>query len=341
MPPQAGVFAIPYKASRNSEHQVSISDVSAPYVLPRSPLPSTFFSVLTLQSIADDSKLLKDRKRREVVGKLGKDLNDYRRDDMMSRYTEDSSKHQQMSMQIAVAPHLVPEYTLALYPISLERAALLNQISLDEEYAIECVRAAWEEERAKVEEEWNKGRDRIRDRMLEGIEERRKRAREDKDGEGNIGDASLDSQSRPHVTRKLRNKLSASAGGGRSPSPSLPYSTLPTQGNPSAIINPYSLALDTLPSPFPLALPLKEPPPRRGGKASAPAQQNQTGGGGGGRGNMDSNLLPIVGTGASVGLGKSLSGLTSARDIDIEADLIELRRGARRKRQAASGPARI
>lgn len=90
-------------------------------------------------------------------------------------------------MQLAIAPQLVPEYTLALYPISLERAATLNQIALDEEYAIECVRAAWEEERTKVEDEWNKGRDRIRDRMLEGIEERRKRAREDKDSEGNIG----------------------------------------------------------------------------------------------------------------------------------------------------------
>lgn len=149
----------------------------------------------------------------------------------------------------------------------------------------------------------------------------------------------MDSQSRPHVTRKLRNKLTSIAGGGRSPSPSLPYPTLPTQGNPFAVANPYSLALDTLPSPFPLALPLREPPSRRGGKASVPTQQNQSGGGG--RGNIDSNILPIIGTGASTGLGKSLSGLTSARDIDIEADLIELRRGARRKRQAATGSARV
>lgn len=153
-------------------------------------------------------------------------------------------------------------------------------------------------------------------------------------------DTTLDSQSRPHVTRKLRNKLSEIAGGGRSPSPLLPYSTVPVQGNPHAVANPYSLALDTLPSPFPLALPLKEPPPRRGGKASAPTQQNQSGGGGA-RGNLDGGLLPIIGTGASTGLGKSLSGLTSARDIDIEADLLELRRGARRKRQAAAGSARV
>lgn len=63
---------------------------------------------------------------------------------------------------------------------------MLHQLALDEEYALECAHLSWEEERARVEEEWRKGRERIRDRMLEGIEDRRKRAREDKDGEGTV-----------------------------------------------------------------------------------------------------------------------------------------------------------
>lgn len=157
-------------------------------------------------------------------------------------------------------------------------------------------------------------------------------------------DASLDAQSRPHVTRKLRNKVapSHSANGGRSPSPfSVPHTTLPTQSNTTPLANPYSLALDTLPSPFPLALPLKEPPLRRGGKQAAPAQQVQSNGLGNGRaGNSDNTLLPVVGTGAAMGLGKSLVGLTGAREMDIEGDLTELRRGARRKRAVVASLAR-
>ena len=54
-----------------------------------------------------------------------------------------------------------------------------------------CRNAQWHvvtrsEERERVEEEWKRGRERIRERMLEGIEERRRRAREEKDGEGTV-----------------------------------------------------------------------------------------------------------------------------------------------------------
>lgn len=51
---------------------------------------------------------------------------------------------------------------------------------------MESVQTAYEEERERVEEEWRKGRDRIRERLLEGIEERRRRAREEKEGEGTV-----------------------------------------------------------------------------------------------------------------------------------------------------------
>lgn len=157
-------------------------------------------------------------------------------------------------------------------------------------------------------------------------------------------DASLDAQSRPHVTRKLRNKLAPgnTNGNGRSPSPLFaPHVALPTQYNTTPLTNPYSLVLDTLPSPFPLALPLKEPPTRRGGKQAAPAQQAQSNGLGNGRaGNGDGGLIPIVGTGAAIGLGKSLAGLTGAREMDVESDLLELRRGARRKRAVVASLAR-
>lgn len=38
-----------------------------------------------------------------------------------------------------------------------------------------------------MEDEWKRGRERIRERLMDGIEERRRRAREEKDGEGAAG----------------------------------------------------------------------------------------------------------------------------------------------------------
>lgn len=58
---------------------------------------------------------------------------------------------------------------------------------MEERRSLELVETAYEEERERVEEEFKRGRDRIRERLMEGIEERRRRAREEKDGEGNVG----------------------------------------------------------------------------------------------------------------------------------------------------------
>ena len=38
-----------------------------------------------------------------------------------------------------------------------------------------------------MEEEWRKGRERVRERFNDGIEERRRRAREEKDGDRTFG----------------------------------------------------------------------------------------------------------------------------------------------------------
>jgi hypothetical protein len=86
--------------------------------------------------------------------------------------------------QLATHPELVPQYQLRLYPLSLERSAMLASLMHEEQHALECVQTAYEEERERVEEEWKRGRERIKERLLEGIEERRRRAREDKEGEG-------------------------------------------------------------------------------------------------------------------------------------------------------------
>jgi hypothetical protein len=102
-------------------------------------------------------------------------------------YTDTISTLHNTSMQLSLRPETVPLYTLRLYPLSLERSALLAQYSVEEKYALEGVQIAYEEERERVEEEWRRGRVRIKERLVEGIEERRRRAREEKEGEGTLG----------------------------------------------------------------------------------------------------------------------------------------------------------
>jgi hypothetical protein len=90
-------------------------------------------------------------------------------------------------MQLAARPETLSSYTLRLYPLSIERSALLAQLAVEERNSLESAESAYELERERVEEEWKRGRDRIRERLLEGIEERRRRARDEKDGEGTVG----------------------------------------------------------------------------------------------------------------------------------------------------------
>jgi hypothetical protein len=84
-------------------------------------------------------------------------------------------------------PNIMPLYNLRLLPLTIERSAVLAQLECEEKHALDCAQIAYDEERERVEEEWRKGRDRVRERLMEGIEERRRRAREEKEGEGTVG----------------------------------------------------------------------------------------------------------------------------------------------------------
>lgn len=105
------------------------------------------------------------------------------------QYAESISALHSVAMQLAARPETLPSYSLRLYPLSLERSALLAQLEVEERNSLESAAAAYELERERVEEEWKRGRDRIRERLLEGIEERRRRARDEKDGEGTVSGA--------------------------------------------------------------------------------------------------------------------------------------------------------
>ncbi|KAG6833001.1 hypothetical protein H0H87_012587 [Tephrocybe sp. NHM501043] len=209
----------------------------------------------------------------------------------------------------------------------MERGALLAQAEYEERHGLDCAKNAYDEEQERVEEEWRKGRERVRERLLEGIEERRRRAREEKEGEGTSGDAAMDSSSRPHITRKLRNKL------GTSPPPtplgpavsSVPHSglisSLPITSGP--LLNPHSLSVDELPSPFPMPLTSSTAPaaPPGGGAGGTGGRRRPKGNGGG---------QQVFGQ-----LGKSLTQLGPCKDAEVEADLNEIRRGNKRRRATA------
>ncbi|KAF8548853.1 hypothetical protein OG21DRAFT_1515837 [Imleria badia] len=317
MPPQPGVFALPYASTHNARPDVV--HVHHPPV----PGPSS--------RSHDDPK--RDKKRKDLSGKVGKEMIDRR--DEGRQFAENISALHSAAIQLASRPETHPLYNVRMYPLSLERSALLAQLAYEEKHGLAAIETAYEEERERVEEEWRKGRVRVRERLLEGIEERRRRAREEKEGEGAVNDVSLDSQTRAHITRKLRNKL------GTSPPPT-PLglgafglgngSVTPMASGP--LTNPHSLSVDEIPSPFPFPLTSVTLP-----------NGHATSGGGGGPNNSNRRRNKGGGTHQGMigvgGLGKSLVFLGQCKDAEIEADLIEIRRGTKRRRAAAVSSTKV
>ena len=63
----------------------------------------------------------------------------------------------------------------------------MTQISFDEDAANAAIALAYEEEKERIEKEWKIGREKVREKLLEGVEERRRRAKEERDSETIIG----------------------------------------------------------------------------------------------------------------------------------------------------------
>ncbi|KAI0698377.1 hypothetical protein BC835DRAFT_1269073 [Cytidiella melzeri] len=326
MPPQPGVFALPYASSSKSRGQNGIFDSGDYHPSNLNAGPSRVHG----GTPTEDSQ---KRKRKEFASKLGKEMSERREDVLYNSgryYGEAIQELNLLAYHLSTRPDTVPAYQLRLYPVTLERSALLASEVLQERHALDCVKTAYDEERERVEDEWKRGRERIKERLLEGIEERRRRAREEKEGEGTGAEGGLDSQSRPHITRKLRNKL----GGGTSPPPTPLASATPGTGGISSIsngpittgpfLNPHSLSVDELPSPFPL--PLTSTHLSSGAGTSSTNSRRRAKGGG--------REAQSVG-----GLGKSLHLLTTCKEAEIEQDLGEIRRGNKRRRVAAGGMA--
>ncbi|KAF8972710.1 hypothetical protein BDZ97DRAFT_1901213 [Flammula alnicola] len=352
MPPQPGLFAVPLGTTPTHTLTGIATAPSSGAIGTIAPVGPGMGAGLGLIGG-------KEKKRKES-SKLGKEMSD-RRDDGR-HFTESISALHNAAHVLSTRPELSAYYRLRLYPITLERSALLAQLEVEERYAIECAQVAYDEERGRVEDEWRRGRERVRERLLEGIEERRRRAREEKEGEGTVGDAALDSHSRPPITRKLRNKLGTSppptphTGGPGSIGSHHPLSTstfsVHNAGNPNGtllsanlpittgpFLNPHSLSVEDLPSPFPLPLTSTQLPHASGGGAGGAS--GGLGAGAGGAGGQNGGRRRVKGGGAHQGqavggLGKSLVALNTIKDQDLENDLGEIRRGNKRRRATAA-----
>lgn len=100
------------------------------------------------------------------------------------------------------------------------------------------------------------------------------------------------------------------------------------------LTNPHSLSVDEIPSPFPFPLTSVTLPNGHvvSGPGNGPNNGNRRRNKGGG------THQGMVGVG---GLGKSLAFLGPSKDTEIEADLIEIRRGTKRRRAAAVSSTKV
>jgi hypothetical protein len=103
------------------------------------------------------------------------------------QYGETVSHLQQDALLLSTRPETHPVFKIRLMPLSLERSAILAALEMEERHSLDAATTEFDEESERVEEEFKRGRDKVRERLLEGIEERRKRAREEKEGEGTVG----------------------------------------------------------------------------------------------------------------------------------------------------------
>lgn len=207
-------------------------------------------------------------------------------------------------------------YSLRLYPLALERAAMLDALELEEQHALDSVRAAWKAETSQIEDEYRKGKLRLKERVLEGLEERRRRAREEKEGDGVVPNGEL------FVSACILQSTCLYAPASDSPLEALSNSRNangPSRYTPPFVLTapaPYGLAPDDLASPFPLSLTSIQPV--GGAAANRKPRQNRNGG-------REGGVLT---------LGKAIAGITASKDGEVDHDLGEIRRAVKRRKAA-------
>lgn len=136
----------------------------------------------------------------------------------------------QLASSLLPLPPTSQSYLLSLYTLTLERDALLSQAELHADYRLQSCERQFELEKEQLDTEYQKARNGVKATLLDRIEERRRRCRDERDALDVVG------QSLPSLPAR------GSLGCGR-PLPSAQAGQLLSQ--------PRLIALDADPSPLP------------------------------------------------------------------------------------------
>lgn len=151
----------------------------------------------------------RDRRRRDILDRLERthwDAMDKREATYQDAYVALTSTYQ----TLLTRPTLVREYATALADQALERNAAIRKATLYYAFLAERSQHSYNNERTKIEDEARSSKRSVRDKLLGVVEERKRRLREERDGGDFAADFLVDSQ-RHHTTRQLRNKGASSS----------------------------------------------------------------------------------------------------------------------------------
>ncbi|ORX39331.1 hypothetical protein BD324DRAFT_619272 [Kockovaella imperatae] len=150
----------------------------------------------------------RDRKRRETINKIEMlhDESWRNRDEKFATLYKD---YHNENRAVNSQPPTSSQYYLRLYPRTVERDALLESAEVDYQYKAGQAKRMYESERETIERQYWDARDQVRQRLLQAIEERRRKLREEKEGGDVVSETLLEAQIRPRPSRRMpfRNRL--------------------------------------------------------------------------------------------------------------------------------------
>ncbi|KAF8316533.1 hypothetical protein DL93DRAFT_2077738 [Clavulina sp. PMI_390] len=262
------------------------------------------------------------KRKREVQDRLVKYARDrYQRRDEIT--AEAISALNGIVQQLQHNPSENSAFVARFYPTTIERGAILNAIEHSEQHASLTIEMLFNHEMKQIEDDFEKSRARLKERVMEGLEERRRRAREEKEGEGVVPvESALEA-----TTSALLRTTTSSANPSNSNTSINGPTPAPFLLAPSI---PFGLSPDDLTSPFPLSLTSIAPPTHHSG----PGRKPRAGGGAGGWGRGGGREAMLMGGASALALGKAIGQLGGSREGEVDSDLGEIRRAVKRRRAA-------
>ncbi|KAK4687681.1 hypothetical protein P7C73_g2435, partial [Tremellales sp. Uapishka_1] len=147
----------------------------------------------------------RDKKRRETVNKIEL-LHDESWRNRDEKFSALYKEYHLENKAVNVQPPTSSKYLLRLYPITIERDALLESAEVDYQYKAGLAKKLYESERESIEAQYWEARDQSRQRLLGAIEERRRKLREEKEGGDVVTETLLEAQTRPRPSRRLHSR---------------------------------------------------------------------------------------------------------------------------------------